>query len=254
MTLQQRKQNVLIVGATSAIARELCARLARRGWSLLLAARDQDELQRIAGDLRVRYSANVFVVNYDALDPTAAEAFWNVCREQLSGQVDGVVVCHGYLPPQRDSQQNQNEIRQTMAVNLTSVIELLTPIANWMETRRGGWLAVVSSVAGDRGRQSNYLYGASKAGLSTFLQGLRNRLHSSGVHVLTVKPGIVATPMTDGLVDPSSPLVSTPEVVARDIERAILRRRDCIYTPWFWRPIMTVIRTIPEAIFKRMKL
>ena len=130
----------------------------------------------------------------------------------------------------------------------------MTPIADFLQTRGSGWIAVVSSVAGDRGRQSNYLYGRCKAGVSAFLEGLRNRLFHYGVHVLTVKPGFVASPMTDGLVDPNSPLVADPKIVARSIENAIVRQRNTIYTPWFWWPILKIVRAVPEAIFKRLKL
>jgi decaprenylphospho-beta-D-erythro-pentofuranosid-2-ulose 2-reductase len=117
-----------------------------------------------------------------------------------------------------------------------------------------GYLCGVSSVAGDRGRQSNYLYGSTKAGFSTYLDGLRNRLYRSGVAVITVKPGFVDTSMTWGLLNPKSPLVAAPERVARDIARAIRKRKNTVYTPWFWALVMLVIRLVPEPIFKRMSL
>ncbi len=141
-----------------------------------------------------------------------------------------------------------------MEINLTSAVVLLSLFANYLEDRRSGYLAVISSVAGDRGRQSNYTYGAAKAGLTAYLQGLRNRLYRSGVHVLTVKPGFVDTPMTHGRVNPDSPLVASPARVARDIDWAIRRRRNVIYTPWFWRPIMLAVRLVPEFVFKRLRL
>ena len=147
-----------------------------------------------------------------------------------------------------------DEARRAIDLNFTSAVALLAPLASYLEGRRSGYLAAISSVAGDRGRQSNYTYGAAKAGLTAYLQGLRNRLYRSGVHVLTIKPGFVDTPMTRGLVNPNSPLVASPKRVARDIDRAIRRRRNTIYTPWFWRPIMLVVRLVPEFIFKRLKL
>jgi short-subunit dehydrogenase len=131
---------------------------------------------------------------------------------------------------------------------------LLEKFATMMESQRGGCLAAISSVAGDRGRQSNYIYGAAKAGLSTFLDGLRNRMFRVGVHVLSIKPGFVDTPMTLGKINPRSPLVASPDRVARDIDRALLRRENVLYTPWFWWPIMKVIRLVPEPIFKRLGL
>ncbi len=127
-------------------------------------------------------------------------------------------------------------------------------IADQLEGSGGGWIAVISSVAGDRGRQSNYVYGSAKGALSIYLQGLRNRLSRHGVHVLTIKPGYVDTPMIRGQAAAGSRLVATPERVAADIHRAIRRRRDVLYTPWFWRPIMLVVRSVPERIFKRLRL
>ena len=139
-----------------------------------------------------------------------------------------------------------------MQVNYGSAVDLLEPIAAQMERRGAGFIVVVSSVAGDRGRQSNYHYGAAKGALSLYTQGLRNRLFKAGVTVLTVKPGFVDTAMTWGL--PGLFLVASPRRVARDITRALRRRRSVIYTPGFWRGIMFMIRSIPEPVFKRMKL
>jgi short-subunit dehydrogenase len=146
------------------------------------------------------------------------------------------------------------QARQMIDVNFTSAVSILGLVAGHMEDRRHGWIAAVSSVAGDRGRQSNYHYGATKAALSAWLQGLRNRLHPAGVRVLTVKPGMVDTPMTEGVVDPRSPLVSTPERVAQDIDRAIRGRGNVLYTPARWALIMGVIRSLPECVFKRLRL
>jgi decaprenylphospho-beta-D-erythro-pentofuranosid-2-ulose 2-reductase len=144
------------------------------------------------------------------------------------------------------------EARRVIDTNYTSAVSVLNLAADYLEQRRGGFICGLSSVAGDRGRQSNYLYGSSKAALSTYLQGLRNRLTRARVRVVTVKPGFVDTKMTFGLSGMF--LVATPERVAKDISQAIRRGRSVVYTPWFWRPIMLVIRTIPEFIFKRMKL
>ena len=168
--------------------------------------------------------------------------------------IDGVILCYGSLPDQRQTEMAADDARRAIDVNFTSAVAILSPLASYLESRRSGYLAAISSVAGDRGRQSNYTYGAAKAGLTVYLQGLRNRLYRSGVHVLTIKPGFVDTPMTRGLLNPNSPLVASPARVARDIDRAIRRRRNTLYTPWFWRPIMFAIRMVPEPIFKRMKL
>ncbi len=247
-------QTALILGATSGIARALAGVLAQRGRRLILAARDEEELERIAADLRLRHEADVATERFDALDFNSHEAFIERCIAQAEpGGLDAVVLCYGYMPPP-DKVPDEEQIQRTFEVNCISAATVLERIATHMSERGRGLIAGISSVAGDRGRQSNYIYGASKAAMSAYLQGLRNRLYRSGVHVLTIKPGIVHTPMTEGWVNPKSPLVATPERVARDIERAMRRRRNVIYTPWFWRVIMRIIRGIPEFIFKRMKL
>jgi short-subunit dehydrogenase len=165
-----------------------------------------------------------------------------------------VLLAFGTLPAQAEAQRDPAMARAAIDVNLTAAACLLELFAARMEARGRGWIAGISSVAGDRGRQSNYIYGAAKAGLTAYLAGLRNRLAKKGVHVVTVKPGFVDTPMTHGMVNPKSPLVASPERVAAGIVRAIRRRRNVVYLPWFWRAIMGVVTRVPEAIFKRMKL
>jgi short-subunit dehydrogenase len=172
----------------------------------------------------------------------------------FGGTIDGVLLCFGVLSDQQQCEQDCQMLRTTFDVNLTAAASILHCFAERMEQQRTGWIAAISSVAGDRGRQSNYVYGAAKAGLTAFLQGLRNRLQASGVHVLTIKPGFVATAMTHGLVNPDSRMVASPAKVAADIDRAIRRQRNVVYTPRFWRWIMIIIRSIPEFVFKRMKL
>jgi decaprenylphospho-beta-D-erythro-pentofuranosid-2-ulose 2-reductase len=248
------KQNIVVVGATSGIARAVCVELAGQGANLVLAGRNIDELEREAADLRIRGQNIVFVEKFDAEDFDTFAQFWNACAGRFAGGINGVMVCHGLLPEQKDAQRDTALLRKSFDVNLTSVAALLEVAANYFAERRTGFIAAISSVAGDRGRQSNYLYGAPKAGLSAYLQGLRNRLQPTGVHVLTIKPGFVATRMTYGKVKPNSPLLATPEKVARQICRAIARRKNAIYIPRIWRLIMMTIRTIPEPIFKRMKL
>ena len=248
------RENVLIIGATSGIARALCHRLAERGCQLLLAARDLEALERMATDLTIRYGQQVATQRFEATAYDQHAMFLNACQQHFAGQLDGVIVCYGYLPDQAETQRDFNAARQTMDVNFLSVVSILNLAANSLQRQRSGYLAAISSVAGDRGRQSNYTYGASKAALTTYLQGLRNRLYPLGVHVLTIKPGFVDTPMTNGLVDPDSLLVAEPQQVARDIDRAIQRRRNVIYSPFYWRWIMTIICLIPEWLFKQLKL
>lgn len=247
-------ENVLILGATSGIARALCHAMAKRGCRLVLAGRSGDELDRLARDLQVRYGADVFVETFEATDFDGHAALVSRCVRHFGGDLTGAVLSYGYLPDQPKTQVDFSEARKTLEVNLLSAISILNLVANYLQERGRGYIVAISSVAGDRGRQSNYTYGASKAGLSAYLQGLRNRLYPAGVHVLTVKPGFVDTPMTHGLVNPDSPLVATPEQVAADVDRAIRKRKDVIYTRWFWRAVMLVIGSIPERVFKRLKL
>lgn len=247
-------ETVLILGATSGIARALCHVMAERGCRLILAGRRVDELEAIAADLAIRYRREHLVELLDALDYASHRGFFERCLEHVENELDGVVLCYGYLPDQELAQRDFDEARETIDVNFTSAVSLLELAAGYFQQRGRGWIAAISSVAGDRGRQSNYTYGAAKAGLTAYLQGLRNRLYHVGVHVVTIKPGFVDTPMVHGRLNPNSPLVASPERVARDIDRAIRRRRAVLYTPWFWRYIMLVVRLLPEFVFKRMKM
>lgn len=248
-------ENVLILGATSGIAKALASVLSARGCRLVLAGRNREELETIAADLRVRFETSVDVEIFDALEYARHADCFRTCVERFSGRIEGVVVCHGYLPDQELAQHDFAETRRAIELNFTSTLSLLNLAADYFERQQaGGYIAAISSVAGDRGRQSNYIYGSTKAGLSAYLSGLRNRLSRAGVHVLTVKPGFVDTPMIAGKIPSDSRLMATPMRVARDIDRAIRRRKNTLYTPWYWRPIMSVIRAIPEAIFKRLQL
>jgi len=243
---------VLIVGASSAIGRALARRFAASHYSLLLAARDLEDLTHTATDLQVRHQVEVRTIEFNATEVQNHGSFWNKCRELSDGKLEGVILLQGFLPVQSEVQRDLTLLQQTITINYTSPSALLTLTANHFEPLRKGFLVAVSSVAGDRGRQSNYAYGSAKAALTTFMQGLRQRLAKSNVTVLTVKPGFVDTAMTWGL--PGMFLVASPDRVANDIFKAIRRRRNEIYTPWFWRYIMLIIRHIPTFIFNRLKL
>jgi len=243
---------VLIVGASSGIGRAIASRWARAGSDLILAGRDLDDLSRTAADLRVRFGRQVDVVSFDAVAFDAHESFWRECQLRAGGALDGLVMLHGNLPVQSEAQGDVQIARRAIDTNFTSAATVLTLAANDFEAQKRGFLCVFSSVAGDRGRQSNYVYGSAKAALTTFLQGLRNRLFKSGVAVITVKPGFVDTGMTWGL--PGMFLVASPDQVAADVYRAVRKRKAEIYTPWFWRYIMRIIKTVPETVFKRMKM
>jgi decaprenylphospho-beta-D-erythro-pentofuranosid-2-ulose 2-reductase len=244
-------RKVLVVGATSAIAQETSRRFAAYGAHLFLTGRDPEKLSSVAQDLRLRGATQVDTAVLDVVDLTRHEAVLDTAFAAL-GEVDVALIAHGVLPDQSHCEQSASDALAALTVNFTATVALLTPLANRLEAQRRGCLAVISSVAGDRGRQSNYVYGASKGGLDRFLQGLRNRLYRSGVAVLTIKPGFVDTPMTAS--KPKSGLYASPARVARGIHRAIEARRNVVYLPWFWRPIMCVVTSIPEAVFKRLRL
>lgn len=245
-------RTVLILGATSAIARAVAAEFARRGFDLVLAARDPEELDTLAADLGLRYGVKAQRQPFDALALETHRAFVEDCRKASKDTLAGVVLCFGYLGDQTVAQKDPREARRILDTNLLGAVSILGSLANHFEAKRDGFLCALSSVAGDRGRQSNYIYGAAKAGLTVFLQGLRNRLFASGVAVITIKPGFVDTQMTYGL--PGLFLVASPEKAARRIAKAVLQGRDESYVPGFWRPVMFLIRSIPERIFKRLRL
>jgi decaprenylphospho-beta-D-erythro-pentofuranosid-2-ulose 2-reductase len=240
---QRETRNILLTGAGSAIARALAERLAADGDNLVLAGRDVADLSRTAADLRLRFNVKVDVISFDD------------CVARLPEGLDGVVACHGLMFDQTAAEADPDLAREMIDVNYTSVVLILERAAADFLKRggRGKTIAAISSVAGDRGRKSNYLYGAPKAAVSAYLDGLRHRLAPSGVAVLTIKPGFVDTKMTWG--KPGMFLVASPAKVAGDIHRALRRGRGgVIYTPWFWRWIMFIIRSIPEPIFKRLNI
>lgn len=245
-------KKVLIIGATSAIA-AACARLwADQGAEFFLVARNDEKLEQTAADLKARGAKVVTLHNMDATDFDAHPAMLESCLASLQ-QVDIALIAHGTLPDQKVCEQDVSVAVQEFANNGTSVIALLTRLANQFEIQRCGTLAVISSVAGDRGRPSNYLYGTAKAAVSTFCEGLRARLFKVGVHVITIKPGFVDTPMTKGLPLPAA-LVAKPEQVAQRILKGIERKTATLYAPGFWALIMLIIRSIPQPIFKRLNL
>jgi short-subunit dehydrogenase len=242
---------VFIVGGTSAIAGETAKAYAEAGARLFLTGRNPERLASVADDLRVRGAVQVDTSILDVSDLSRHREVIDAAIAKLGG-LDVALIAHGTLPDQAACQQRVADTVEALQVNFTATIALLTELANHFEGPRGGVIAVITSVAGDRGRQSNYVYGAAKGGVERFLQGLRNRLYRSGVTVLTIKPGFVATPMTAAMR--KNALYASPRRVGRAIYRAIERRRDVIYIPWFWRPLMAAIRTVPERIFKRLHL
>ena len=245
-------QRALILGSTSVIAQALARRLAGKGYDLILAARDSIRLEAFAADLRTRTNRAVELLEFEAVDWALAESLATRV-ERLSGAFHLVVVVHGYLGRQETAQNDTSELLKILHTNFTGAAVILAQLANYLESQEGPTGIIgIGSVAGDRGRQSNYAYGAAKGALALYLQGLRNRLAGTNVHVMTVKPGFVDTPMTRGMDNLF--LVASPDRVAGDILRAFERGRDIVYVPWFWRYIMLVIKCLPERIFKRLKL
>lgn len=243
---------VLIVGATSGMGRALARRFAREGHDLILAGRDLDALAGIATDVQVRFDAKVEVRRFEALAFETHAAFFAECVEHFAGDLRGLVLCHGQMPEQHDAERDFALARRMIEVNYVSHVSLLNLAALHFETREAGFVAVISSVAGDRGRQSNYLYGSTKAALSAVVSGLRVRLAKRGVAVVDVRPGFVDTQLTWGR--PGMFLVASPDRVARDVVRGVKRNRAVVYTPFFWSGIMAIIRAIPDVVFRRLSL
>lgn len=244
-------RSVLVYGATSAIAEEAIRCFAADGDRLFLVARDPAKLKVVVGDAEARGASLVVscVADFDELEEH--ESLFQRAQAGL-GDLDIVLVAHGELGRQEDAARDFHEAEHIFRGNLLSAISLLTPVANAFEARGRGTIVVITSVAGDRGRQSNYVYGAAKGALTIYLQGLRQRLHARGVRVVTVKPGIVRSPMTAHL--PPSALSSSAKDVGRGVYRAALSGPDEVYLPGWWRVVMGVIKSLPEPVFKRLSL
>lgn len=245
-------QRIVIVGATSAIAHAAARLWATQGAELFLVGRDAERLEANAADLRVRGAASVAVHTMDATDD-AAHAQMLAAAVVALGGADIALIAHGTLPDQRECETDLSRLRAEIETNGVSVCQLSQLFANHFAAQGAGALAVIGSVAGDRGRQSNYAYGAAKGLVARFTEGLRNRVAKSGVQVLLIKPGFVDTPMTAEF-EKKGLLWAQPEAIAAGILRAIAAKRDVVYLPWFWRWIMLIIRHIPERVFKRLSL
>jgi short-subunit dehydrogenase len=243
--------SVLALGATSAIAEATLRLFAERGARFYLVGRNQDKLDAVAADLHTRGASGVATCVMD-LDNTSAHPAMLAAAAQSLGTIEMALLAHGVLGDQAEAQASYGAAESVLHTNLLSAVSLITWLANYFETMRQGTLAVISSVAGDRGRRSNYVYGASKGALSIFLDGVRSRLDRAGVQVLTIKPGFVATPMTAHLEQ--GPLFAQPAHVAKGIVKAVERRRDVVYLPAFWAVIMLVIRLVPRPLFKKLNV
>jgi decaprenylphospho-beta-D-erythro-pentofuranosid-2-ulose 2-reductase len=239
---------ILILGATSDIATAVAHQFARNKFDVVVAGRNVEQLSKLAADIRIRHNVNSQAVLFDA-----AAFDQHRSLDVVINQSDVVLCAFGYLGDQATSRTSWSESYNVITSNFTGAVSVLNRVGEIFSKRKHGSIIGISSVAGERGRGSNYIYGSSKAGLTAYLSGLRNYLFQFGVHVLTVQPGFVKTKMTEGLPLPK-PVTATPEKVALDIFNAYKKKKNVIYTLWMWRWIMLIIKLIPEAIFKKLKL
>jgi short-subunit dehydrogenase len=241
---------ILILGANSMIAHEVAKLFAADGAEFCLVARNADRLSATGDDLMSRGAPRVEMIIADLDDLGGHASLIESAWTQMGG-IDAALVAHGTLGEQKRSEREVDEALRQFNTNATSYVSLLTLLGNRFEQQRRGCIAVISSVAGDRGRGSNYVYGSAKSAVSAFTSGLRARLSKADVAVVTIKPGLVDTPMTEGIR--KGPLAADPVKVGRRIYEAMLKGEDVLYTPWFWGPIMLAIRGMPERVFKKLK-
>ncbi len=244
-------KKTVIIGATSAIAQAIAKQLAEQGQQLFLIARNTTHMQTLADDLAIRSHHTCKTFAFDANSNDQYHACLQAAVEDL-GHIDNVIIAHGTLPDQEACQANLEQSLQEFQVNATSYIGLMTVFSQHLEQQGAGHMVVFSSCAGDRGRQSNYLYGSTKAAISAFSAGLRGRLFKKGVSVLTVKPGFVDTPMTQAFK--KGFIWAQPEDVAKQVIHAMNKKKSIAYVPGFWRYIMMIIKCIPENLMKRLAL
>ncbi|NBX02778.1 MAG: SDR family NAD(P)-dependent oxidoreductase [Alphaproteobacteria bacterium] len=238
-------ETVLVIGATSSLAQAICRALAARGYALMLGGRDADELSLLASDIHARFSVETHVVQFDFM----AHDFSSHALIENAGYFDHAIIATGEMGS--EDPEDISNLAITAHLNYVLPAEIATLAAQKCAQKQSGNIVIISSVAGDRGRQSNYAYGSAKAALTAFASGLRNRFFARGVHVMTVKPGFIDTPMTWGM---QSPLIASREFVAEKIVQAMEKKKDVIYVPFFWQFIMLIIRHIPERVFKKLKL
>ena len=242
--------NILILGAHSDVGNQIAHIHASQGAKLFLTARKQEQLDRIKSDLEIRYKSEIQTFELDATD---FESHSKILSAIGIDHMDQVYCVFGYLGDQEKAEKDFGESRKIIEVNFTGAVSLLNPIAEAFAQKGKGTLIGISSVAGERGRMSNYMYGSAKAAFTTYLDGMRNRLAHKGVHVLTVKPGFMRTKMTEGLPLPA-PLTADPAKAAKIIVKAAKKKKNTAYVLPIWSLIMLIIRNVPEFIFKKLKL
>lgn len=240
---------LLVLGATSDMAIATARRFAKEGYDVQLAARNTDQLKALQSDLQIRYKVQCSIYAFDAVAFNSHVEFYN----SLSPKPDVTCYAIGYMNDNEKVLVDQFETLKTIHTNYTGAVSILNIIASDLASRKSGTIVGISSVAGNRGRQSNYIYGSAKAGFTAYLSGLRNKFYHENVHVVTVLPGFVYTKMTEHLNLPKL-LTAQPEKVGDAIFKAVKKKKNIIYIKWFWRWIMLIITSIPEFIFKKKKL
>lgn len=241
--------SILIIGATSDMAIATARKFAKEGYDIQLAARNTDQLKSLQSDLQIRYKVKCDIYEFDALQFESHKEFY----ERLTTKPDVTCYAVGYMKENDLVIKDFEETLHTIHVNYTGSVSILNIIADDYASRKSGTIVGISSVAGNRGRQSNYIYGSAKAAFTAYLSGLRNKLYHSNVHVVTVLPGFVYTKMTEHL-NLSKLLTAQPEDVANAIFKAVSKKKNVIYVKWFWKWIMKIITNIPESMFKKKKL
>ena len=242
--------NLLVLGANSDVAHAVAKKFAKEEKAgIYLASRNMETLEKKAMDIHTRFGVRADALSFDADDEASRNAFY----DSLDPKPDGVILAFGYLGDQEKAQTDFSEAERIINTNFTHAAAILEIIARDFEKRGHGFIIGISSVAGNRGRKSNYFYGAAKGALTVYLSGLRNRLAGKGIHVITVLPGFINTKMTEGMDLPPA-LTASPDDVAEDIYTAFKKKKHVIYTKWFWKWIITIIQSIPETIFKRLSL
>ena len=244
-----KDKTVLILGGNSDVANPLIKNFISLESKLIITTRQNNNISSLKSNLGINNKLNCEVIFFDVLDYNTHEKFY----DSLDSKPDIVICCIGLLGNQKSSEKNFNESQKVINTNYTGIVSILNIIANDFEKKRSGVIVGISSVAGERGRSSNYIYGSSKAALSVYLSGLRNRLWSSNVSVISIKPGFINTKMTYNLDLPNI-LTASPKKVSKDIIKAIRKQSNIVYTLSIWRYIMLLIKSLPESIFKRLRL
>ena len=239
----------LILGAASDMAMAIAEKFASKGYNIQLAARNVSRLEALQSDLAIKYTSRVSIHEFDALAFHTHQSFFS----ELEPKPDVSICVFGLLGENEKAVEDWAQASRIIHTNYTGAVSILNIIARYYASKKEGVIAGISSVAGERGRQSNYLYGSAKAGFTAYLSGLRNSLYHSGVHVATIQPGFVYTKMTENVELPKM-LTAKPEEVADAVYNAVTNRKDVVFVKWFWRYIMMVVKTIPEFMFKKLKL